>query len=77
MVLSKDKIRSMVRESYAKVAQSADCYGSEDCCGGSSSRAQVFDFGQRLDYTNDQLAMYVTARKPASMGAVYDRKKCM
>lgn len=51
MESSKDKIRGMVRESYAKVAQSVDC------CGGPSSPAQVFDLGQRLGYTNDQLAI--------------------
>lgn len=47
----------MVRKSYAKVARSADCCGSEDCCGGSSSPAQILDLGQKLDYTNDQLAI--------------------
>ena len=57
MKLSKDEIRSMVRKSYAKVARSTDCCGSEDCCGGSSSPAQILDLGQKLDYTNDQLAI--------------------
>lgn len=77
MQSSKDEIRKMVRKSYARVAQSPDRSGSEDCCSGSSSPAQILDLGQKLDYTNDQLAMYVTAKKPASMGDVYDRKKCM
>ena len=57
MALSKDKIRGMVRESYAKVAQSADCSCSVDCCAGSSTSEQILDFSQRLGYTNDQLAI--------------------
>lgn len=57
MALSKDKISSMVRKSYAKVAQSAYCGCSGDCCVGSSSPVQIFDLGQRLGYTNDQLAI--------------------
>lgn len=57
MELSKDKIRSMVRESYAKVAGSPDSWCSALCCGGSSSRVQILDLGQKLGYTNDQLAI--------------------
>jgi len=57
MKLSKDEIRSMVRKSYAKVAQSAKCGWSEECCVGSSSPVQILDLGQKLDYTNDQLAI--------------------
>jgi SAM-dependent methyltransferase len=52
-----DKIRDMVKESYAKIAQSADCGCSADCCGTSSSPIQIFDLGQNLGYTNDQLAI--------------------
>ena len=57
MALSKDKIRGMVRESYARVAESAKCGWSRECCVGSSSPVQIFDLGQRLGYTNDQLAI--------------------
>jgi len=57
MTLSKDKIRSMVRESYAKVAHSPGCGCSEDCCVGSSTPEQALDFSQSLGYTNDQLAI--------------------
>lgn len=57
MELSKDKIRSMVRESYAKVAGSPHSLCSALCCGGSSSRVQILDLGQKLGYTNDQLAI--------------------
>ena len=57
MRLSKDKIRSMVRKSYAKASRSVECCRLEECCGGSASPAQIFDLGQKLDYTNDQLAI--------------------
>ena len=57
MELSKEKIRSMVRKRYGKVAQSAERSGSEGCCGGSSSLAEIFDLGQKLDYTSEQLAI--------------------
>ena len=57
MESSKDKIRNMVRESYAKVAQSADCGCSGLCCVGSSGPVQILDLGQNLGYTNDQLAI--------------------
>jgi len=54
---SKDKIRYMVRKCYAKVAQSAECGCSGICCGGSSNPVDILDFGKKLDYTNDQLAI--------------------
>ena len=54
---SKDKIRDMVRKDYARVARSSDCNCSQDCCNGSPGPAQIFDLGQKLDYTNDQLAI--------------------
>ncbi len=57
MKLSKDEIRSMVRKSYAKVARSAKCGCSEECCVGSTSPVQILDLGQRLGYTNGQLAI--------------------
>lgn len=57
MESSKDRIRNMVRKSYAKVAQSAKCGCSEECCVGSTSPVQILDLGQRLGYTNDQLAI--------------------
>ncbi len=57
MESSKDEIRSMVRASYARVAKSAKCGCSWECCVGSSSPTQIVDLGQRLGYTNDQLAI--------------------
>jgi len=54
---SKDKIRHMVRKRYAKVAQSAECGCSGICCGESSNPVDILDFGKKLDYTNDQLAI--------------------
>lgn len=57
MDLSKGKIKRMVRKRYAKVAQSADCGCSGDCCGDLSNRTDILDLGKKLDYTNDQLAM--------------------
>ena len=47
----------MVRKCYAKVAQSAECGCSGICCGGSSNPVDILDFGKKLDYTNDQLAI--------------------
>jgi len=57
MESSKDEIRNMVRERYAKVAESAGSRCSRICCGGLSSPVQIVDLGQKLDYTNDQLAI--------------------
>ena len=59
MTLSKDIIRSMVKESYAKIAHSPGCGCSGDCCVGSSTpeHEQALDFSQSLGYTNDQLAI--------------------
>ena len=57
MKSSKDKTRNMVRKSYAKVAQSAKCGCSEECCVGSTSPVRIFDSGQKLGYTNEQLAI--------------------
>jgi len=54
---SEEKIRRMVKKSYAKAAQSADSGRSGDCCGGSSNPVDILDFGKKLDYTNDQLAI--------------------
>lgn len=49
----KNKIRQMVRESYARVAQPDKCR----CCGDSSNLANILDLGKKLDYTNDELAI--------------------
>ena len=57
MESSEEKIRRMVKKSYAKAAQSADSGRSGDCCGGSSNPVDILDFGKKLDYTNDQLAI--------------------
>lgn len=57
MESSKDKIKRMVRESYTKVARSADSGFSRDCCGGSSGLVDILDLGKKLDYTNEQLGL--------------------
>ena len=49
----KNKIRHMVRESYARVAQPDECR----CCGDSSNLVNILDLGKKLDYTNDELAI--------------------
>jgi arsenite methyltransferase len=49
----KDKIRQMVRESYAGVAQPCECR----CCSDSLDLANILDLGKKLDYTNDELAI--------------------
>jgi ubiquinone/menaquinone biosynthesis C-methylase UbiE len=54
---SKDKIKEMVRESYTRVAQSAGCGCSGDCCSNSSNLVDITDLGKKLDYTNEQLAI--------------------
>lgn len=57
MESSKDKIKRMVRENYAKVARSADSGFSGDCCSGSSGLVDILDLGKKLDYTNEQLGI--------------------
>ncbi len=57
MESSEEKIRRMVKKSYAKAAQSPECGCSGICCGGSSNPVDILDFGKKLDYTNDQLAI--------------------
>ncbi len=47
----KNKIKRMVRESYAKIAQPDEC-----CCGSSSSLANILDLSKKLDYTDAELA---------------------
>lgn len=49
----KNKIRQMVRESYAGVAQPDKCR----CCGDSSNLANILDLCKKLDYTDDELAI--------------------
>lgn len=49
----KNKIRKMVKKSYARVAQPDKC----SCCGDSSNLANILDLGKKLDYTNDELAI--------------------
>ena len=57
MESSEEKIRRMVKKSYAKAAQSADSGRSGDCCGSLSNPVDILDLGKKLDYTNDQLAI--------------------
>jgi SAM-dependent methyltransferase len=54
---SEEKIRRMVKKSYAKAAQSADSGRSGDCCGGLSNPVDILNLGKKLDYTDDQLAI--------------------
>ena len=54
---SNDKIKRMVRESYAKVAQPADFGCSGHCCGGLSNPMEILDLGKKLGYTNKQLSV--------------------
>ncbi|MFC1811720.1 arsenite methyltransferase [Thermodesulfobacteriota bacterium] len=54
---SKDKIRNMVRERYAKVVQPDGTGCSNACCGDSSQPANILDLGRKLDYTNEELAI--------------------
>jgi arsenite methyltransferase len=50
-----DEIRNMVRDRYSDIARSADSCCSHVCCGGQSGPLQVFDLGQTLGYSKDQL----------------------
>jgi arsenite methyltransferase len=57
MESSKDKIKNMVRERYAKVVQSDGPGCSNACCGDSSQPVNILDLGRKLDYTDDELAI--------------------
>lgn len=50
MNLSEDKIRNMVKEQYGKVAQSSGC-------GSPSPFVNIADFGKKLDYSDEELAL--------------------
>jgi len=52
-----DKIRNIVKERYANIAQSGNSCCSPPCCGGQSNPFQIMDMGQKVGYTNDQLAI--------------------
>ncbi len=54
---SEEKIRRMVKKSYAKAAQSADSGRSGDCCGSLSNPVDILNLGKKLDYTDNQLAI--------------------
>ena len=54
---SKDKIKEIVKESYTKVARSAECGCSRECCGDLPNPVDILDLGKKLDYTDDQLAI--------------------
>ena len=57
MESSEEKIRRMVKKSYAKAAKSADSGRSGDCCGSLSNPVDILNLGKELDYTDDQLAI--------------------
>ncbi len=57
MESSEEKIRRMVKKSYARAAQSADSGRSGECCGGLSNPVDILNLGKKLDYTDDQLAI--------------------
>ena len=57
MESSKDKIKNMVKERYAKAAQSDGSACSSACCGDSLQPANILDLGRKLDYTHEELAL--------------------
>ena len=56
MELSKDKIRHMVRQQYAKVAHSSAYKGSGDCYNGFSDLEDISTMSKKLGYGDDQIA---------------------
>ncbi|MDY6855240.1 MAG: arsenite methyltransferase [Thermodesulfobacteriota bacterium] len=54
---TKEEIKRLVRESYAKAAESSQCDCSGGCCGGVSIPSDIFELGKTLDYTDEQLAI--------------------
>ncbi|HUV49897.1 MAG TPA: arsenite methyltransferase [Anaerolineae bacterium] len=53
MKLLKNKIKQMIKKSYAEIAQPDKCR----CCGDSSDIASILDLSKKLDYTKDELAI--------------------
>lgn len=49
-----DEIGDMVRNSYAKVARSANCCSNMDCCG--TTRSDLSGFARRLGYTAEEIS---------------------
>jgi arsenite methyltransferase len=60
-----DEIRNMVKKRYSGIAQSGNSCCSSECCGGQSTPFQIIDMGQKVGYTNDQLA---TGLRQANLG---------
>ena len=56
MELPGDEIRRMVKESYAKVAQSNGFVGSGNCYTGFSNLADILNMSKKLGYDDDQIA---------------------
>jgi len=52
-----NEIRSIVKERYANIAQSGNSCCSPTCCGSQSNPFEIMDVGQKVGYTNDQLAI--------------------
>ncbi len=57
MESSKNKIKDLVKERYAKVAQSDETGCSNTCCGDSSQPVNILDLGRKLDYTSEELTI--------------------
>jgi ubiquinone/menaquinone biosynthesis C-methylase UbiE/DNA-binding transcriptional ArsR family regulator len=57
MESSKDRIRRMVRERYAKVVQSTECTSSGNCCAGFLNIVDILNLSKKLGYTDDQIAL--------------------
>ena len=56
MEFSKDKIRRLVRQQYAKVAQSAASKGSGNCYTGFSDLEDISTMSKKLGYGDEQIA---------------------
>jgi arsenite methyltransferase len=52
-----DKIRDMVKQRYAIIAQTGSSCCFPACCGGPTNPFQIVDMGQKIGYTSDQLAV--------------------
>ena len=55
MTSRENKIRNMVKERYADIAQSGNSCCSPECCGDQANPVQILKMGQMIGYTKDQL----------------------
>jgi len=56
MESSRDRIKSQVKKSYAEIARDANSRCSAGCCG-PSALTGILDTGEKIDYSDDQLAL--------------------